>query len=90
MKSYLLPLVASLGAAGSLTLMFATQAAPADGADPEAARQVQQMEYQNRVREWSQGLGVDLSGAGATVANADCDTDDGLIASEAGGRRRCA
>ena len=90
MKSYLLPLVASLGAVGSITLMLATQAAPSDDASTEAARQVQQMEYQSRVREWSQGLGVDLSGAGAIVANADCDADDGLIASETGSRRRCA
>lgn len=90
MKSYLLPLVASLGAAGSITLMLATQAAPSDGVSPEAARQIQQMEHQSRVREWSQGLGIDLSGAGAFVANTDCDADDGLIAPETGSRRRCA
>ncbi len=77
MKSYLLPLVASLGAVGSLTLMFATQAAPSDHAATQAAQQVRQMEYQSRVREWSQGLGFDLTEANVAFARAARDDDDG-------------
>ncbi|MEW6332410.1 MAG: hypothetical protein AB1560_13215, partial [Pseudomonadota bacterium] len=73
----LLPLVASLGAVGSLTLMLATQAAPSDHAATRAEQQVRQMEYQSRVREWSQGLGFDLTGANVAFAKADRDDDDG-------------
>lgn len=71
MKSYLLPLAAALGAVGTFALMLTTQAAPSCCTHPEAMQQVQKMEYQSRLREWSQGLGVDLPGAGTTIAKAE-------------------
>lgn len=71
MKSYLLPLVATLGAVGSFAVMLTTQAAHPCCTNPETTQQVQQMEYQSRLREWSQGLGIDLSGTGTTVAKAE-------------------
>ncbi len=70
MKSWLLPLTTTLGAAGAITLMLATQAAPAPENSSEAMRQTQQMAHQNRLREWSQGLGIHLSGR-TVVARAE-------------------
>lgn len=63
MKTWLLPLTTILGAAGAFTLMLATQAAPMPENGAESVRPVRQMEHQNRVREWSQGLGVHQSGS---------------------------
>lgn len=71
MKSYLLPLAATLGAVGSFAVMLSTQAAQPCCTDPETTQPVQQMEHQSRLREWSQGLGIDLSGAGTIIAKAD-------------------
>jgi hypothetical protein len=71
MKSYLLPLVATLGAVGSFAVMLTTQAAQPCCTNPKATQQVQQMEHQSRLREWSQGLGIDLSGAGTIIAKAE-------------------
>jgi hypothetical protein len=51
MKSYLLPLVATLGAVGSFAVMLSTQAAPSCCTNPEVAQQVQQMEHQSCQRE---------------------------------------
>jgi hypothetical protein len=70
MKSYLSPLVATLGAVGSFAVMLATQAAPPCCTNAEATQQVQQMEYQSRLREWSQGLGINLPGADTTITTA--------------------
>lgn len=75
MKSHLLPLAAVAGTLITLSLTAITLAAPADGAESPAATQVRQMEHQSRLREWSQGLGVDLSGRGGTVAQAETGRD---------------
>lgn len=64
MKAYLLPLAATLGALGSFAAMLTTQAAQPCCTNPGITRQIQQMEHQSRLREWSQGLGIDLSGTG--------------------------
>jgi len=76
MKSHLLPLAAVAGTLITLSLTAITLAAPADGAESPAATQVRQMEHQSRLREWSQGLGVDLSGRGdTTVAQSETGRD---------------
>lgn len=67
MKSHLLPLAAVAGAIITLSLTAITLAAPAGGAESPAAMQVRQTEQQSRLREWSQGLGVDLSGSAMTA-----------------------
>ena len=71
MKSYLLPLAAVAGSIITLSLTAITLAAPADGAESPAAMQVRQMEHQSRVREWSQGLGIDLSDRGVMMAQSE-------------------
>lgn len=73
MKSYLLPLAAVTGTMITLGLTAVTLAGPADAAESPAAAQVRQMEQQSRLREWSQGLGVDLSGRGTMVAQAELE-----------------
>lgn len=72
MKSRLLPLATTLGAVGSFTLMLATQAAPLPDVHPGAQQQPRQMEHQSRLREWSHGLGINLSGT-AAVARTEKD-----------------
>lgn len=71
MKAYLLPLAATLGAVGSFAAMLTTQAAQPCCTNPETTWQIQQMEHQSRLREWSQGLGIDLSGASTTIAKTE-------------------
>ncbi len=70
MKSYLLPLAGVAGTVITLGLTAITLAAPADRAESPAAAQIRQVEQQNRLREWSQGLGVDLSDRGSNIARA--------------------
>jgi len=67
MKSWLLPLTTTLGAVSAFTLMLATQATPAQENGTEVEQQIQRMEHRSRLREWSQGLGVDLSGGPVVV-----------------------
>jgi hypothetical protein len=71
MKAYLLPLATTLGAVGSFAAMLTTQAAQPCCTNPEMTWQIQQMEHQSRLREWSQGLGIDLSAAGTTITKAE-------------------
>jgi len=67
MKSWLLPLTTTLGAVSAFALMLATQATPAQENGTEADQQIQRMEHRSRLREWSQGIGVDLSGGPIVV-----------------------
>ena len=71
MKSYLMPLATIAGTVITLGLTAITLAAPADRAESPAAAQIRQMEQQSRLREWSQGLGVDLSDRGSTIARVE-------------------
>jgi hypothetical protein len=90
MKSWLLPLTTTLGAVSAVTLMFATQVAPASEKSAEAERQIQRMEHQSRLREWSQGLGIALP-EGAVVARAQTDSSPASDDRKASDRARtCA
>lgn len=85
MKSYLLPLTAVAGTVITLGLTAITLAAPADGAESPAAAQVRQMEQQSHLREWSQGLGIDLSGGGTMFAQAEPERNVASVSTPASG-----
>jgi len=85
MKSNLLPLAAVAGTMITLGLTAITLAGPAEGAESPAAAQVRQMEQQNRLREWSQGLGVDLSGRDTTVARTEPERNISTVSKPASG-----
>lgn len=70
MKSFLLPFAAVAATVTTLGLTAVTLAGPAEAVEAPAAAQARQMEQQSRMREWSQGLGVDLSNGGTMLAQA--------------------
>lgn len=78
MKSYLLLLTAVAGTMITLGLTAVTLAGPAEGAESPAAAQIRQVEQQSRLREWSQGLGVDLSG-GNMIAQAEAERSTSTV-----------
>lgn len=84
MKSHLLPLAAVVGTAITLSLTAITLASPADG-ESAAATQVRQMEHQSRLREWSQGLGIDLSGGGTMLGQAESERSTSTLSKPTSG-----